>query len=249
MRVHKWINDKGEEVEYLAVADRVPGFLERYPPERYGVIVEAEPFERDIMEIAAKVAPAFAEELVREFMGFPRYRFTATVVDRETGGEAAKRSAIWKVTHPKDYETGETVAFQRVVAALGFDSDTMLEEERRDWVGQDWLQRSPSTHSPQKATASEPHAETAPDDSKQARAPAQPSTGQRGSSQARPRVDRRSAKAADDQKTVPGAMKQQIRHLATQKGVSIETMPTTRAEARKLLKELYHKPVQRSVSQ
>ena len=249
MSVQKWIDQQGQEVEYLPAADRAHTFFEHYPPERYSFLVNAEPFDRDILQMAAEVAPALGEEVIREFVAYPKYRFTVTMVDRETDREVVNRSAIRMVLEYKDYEAGETAAFQRVMAALGFDSESVLREERRDWVTQTWSRSKPAARSSASKPPSEPSAETASDDSKQANPPAQPSTGQRGSSQARPRVDRRSAKAADDQKTVPGAMKQQIRHLATQKGVSIETMPTTRAEARKLLKELYHKPVQRSVSQ
>lgn len=243
MSVQKWIDNQGREVEYLPAADRAHTFLKHYPPDHYSFLVQAEPFDRDILKMAVEVAPALGEEILREFLNYPKYRFTMSMVERETGREVVNRSAVRMVLDYKDYETGETAAFQRVMAALGFDSDAMLREERRDWATQDWRSQKPDrpTLSANNAEAASAHKGTPPQSSTTA-------TGETESSQkSRSRADKRSAKATAD-KGVPGAMRRQIQRLAEQKGVAI-TVPATRDEARDLLRELYGKSPQSSVSQ
>lgn len=246
MSVQKWIDQQGLEVEYLPAADRAPKFFEHYPPERYSFHVQAEPFDLSILELAGKLDPELGKAMIREFTNYPKYRFTMSMTERETGREVVNRSAVRMVLDYKDYETGETAAFQRVMAALGFDSDSVLREERRDWVTQDW-QRPTSDGPPTPRSVPSANADGgAEHNGADTPAPSDAPAPEAQPGHSRPRANRRSARTPDDQR-VHGAMMRQIQHLAQQKGVTV-TVPATRDEARKLLKELYHTSPQPNAS-
>lgn len=133
---------------YMKVFERMPAFLQAYPPERYGCDVASEPYSPvslEVLDRLTSVSPDDATEILLDIAKRPRVKVTITLRDYEQGGRIVdQRSAVCPVETEKDYETAETVALQRVLAARGFDGKSMYEEEQRDFERQQLVPADPA---------------------------------------------------------------------------------------------------------
>lgn len=253
---------------YKPAYQRVPEFLAAYPPDRYGCEVESEPFSPVGVELIGQLAttsPDDAKQLLLELAGRPRIKVTVTLRDHAQDGRiVVQRSAVAPIEGYKDYETAETAAFQRVMAALGHDGQSMYEDERRDWnrQGVTVSDAAPAEATPPAKPKARRHRRSpakaakggAPDTPTQAsmlgqeETPDPQSKAERGEEKAEtpqheePRTESAEAdsapKAASQDRTCV-ALQRQVITLARQCGVEApDPMPSDQESLRKLTKEL-----------
>lgn len=125
---------------YKPLYQRLPEFLAKYPAERYGYeVTHANFWQYDVtlLEQLAGVDATLAREMIADLLRRPKVIVTITMRDHlQKGRIVIQRSAVGPVDGYKDFEAIETAAFQRILAALGFDGQTMRDDERRDWSRQ-----------------------------------------------------------------------------------------------------------------
>lgn len=106
---------EGETKSYVPLAARLPEFLKAYPPEKYSVVTEYEP------------CPLAGDR--------PVFVFKASLVDAQ-GRVVATAHSRRSADQFKDFESGETSARQRLLAALGFGGEILEADEHRDFQAQ-----------------------------------------------------------------------------------------------------------------
>lgn len=107
----------GELVQYAPLAERIHAFYKAYPVDQYSVITEyaQDPFKAGSLESV--------------------YIFKASLVD-VAGRVICTAHSRRLVTSFKDFESAETSARQRLVAALGFDGGILDSDEHADFSAQ-----------------------------------------------------------------------------------------------------------------
>ncbi|KKN26425.1 hypothetical protein LCGC14_0874740 [marine sediment metagenome] len=134
-------NVNGETNQYVKVSARIPDFLKVYGPEKgYRVLSQATDYldfaqGRKELCVALAAQGKLPEQHIKEFMEERRVVFKSQLVDKE-GNVVAESSAIKAVWYLKDYETGETAAFQRLLARLGFGGEVFDSDEDNDMQAQ-----------------------------------------------------------------------------------------------------------------
>lgn len=134
-------NVNGETNQYVKVSARIPEFLKVYGPEKgYRVLSQATDYldfaqGRKELCVALAAQGKLPEQHIKEFMEERRVVFKSQLVDKE-GNVVAESSAIKAVWYLKDYETGETAAFQRLLARLGFGGEIFDSDEDNDMQAQ-----------------------------------------------------------------------------------------------------------------
>jgi len=106
---------EGETKSYVPLAARLPEFLHAFPPEKYSVLTEYEP------------CPLAGDR--------PVFIFKASLVDAQ-GRVVATAHSRRSADLFKDFESGETSARQRLLAALGFGGEILQADEYRDFQAQ-----------------------------------------------------------------------------------------------------------------
>lgn len=130
-----------ENGPYVPVSQRLPDFYDKFPPsEGYGNVV-------DVVD-PLSLKPGLLElykECIRQGVSFrnaglpelPSWRSLVFVAKLTRNGEVlCKRSTHQEIHFEKDYETAETRASQRLVAACGFDGGALdLDEHAQNERG------------------------------------------------------------------------------------------------------------------
>lgn len=134
-------NLNGETNQYVKVSARVPAFLEVYGPDKgYRVLAHSTDYldfaqGRKELWIALAAQGKLPEQHIKELMEERKVVFKSQLVDKE-GNVVAESSAIKPIWNLKDYESGETAAFQRLLARLGFGGDVFDSDEDNDMNSQ-----------------------------------------------------------------------------------------------------------------
>jgi|TARA_R110001606_G_C15404703_1_gene654209 hypothetical protein len=151
-KVVEIISNTGEITNYEKVSSRVPKFLEKYGPEQgYAILsssvdeMETTPGKKALLVELARHGDKVTAELVATALLNQRVVFKCQLVDRE-GRVLAEASAVKGIEFQKNYESGETAAFQRLMAKLGFGGEILDEDEEGDMISQN-LNYSTSTAS------------------------------------------------------------------------------------------------------
>lgn len=136
------IGNTGEVTNYEKVSSRVPKFLEKYGPEQgYAILsssvdeLETTPGKKAILVELAKHGDRVTAELVASALLNQRIVFKCQLVDKE-GRIVAEASASKGTEFQKNYESGETAAFQRLMAKLGYGGELLDEDEEDDMLSQ-----------------------------------------------------------------------------------------------------------------
>ncbi len=216
-------NDDGTTDAYIPFSERLPAFLERYPVEQdYAVIIEQREasallpslFELYRAAIAAGHKPA--DVGLPELDKFPQVVFTAKLV--RNGQLLRSASAKRDVVFYKDWEVGETAAFQRLLASLGFGSSEFDRDEAHD-------QRDQGLRTELRALPAESATNKVPSD-----------------------IESPVAAAATDGPRPPTPqLRRQIRDLAAQLNVAVPTLET-HAEALEIYQDLLRRANDRTAS-
>lgn len=221
-------NPDGEVSEYLPVAERIASFLEEYGPQTgYGVCT------RTYNTIGNPSCIVFEVKLID-----PEDRVVAqaSALRFIDGSDACIAARLW--------ESGETAALQRLMARVGYGSEQMLADEMGDMTarGTEFSAAAtlPSPEADENDEADEADeadtadaADSAEDDSVSEQAEDAPVV----TDKVMPEV----AKGTAGSSEVPEAVLRQIRHLAAARGIDPPVV-TTKAEARKALKQLRDTP-------
>jgi len=131
-------NDDGSRSRYLKIAARRPAFLEKYSPDKgYSEVIDPV----DFCGITASRNSALNEFIrnggttaepseftLKKLGGAPVVQFLAKMISPD-GKIMETASSLAVINNPKDYETGETAARGRLMAALGFGSEDFLTDE------------------------------------------------------------------------------------------------------------------------
>lgn len=142
----------GEATEYRTVSERLPDFQKMFPlSEGYRVIrthVSGSDYSATIHEIWIEALKAGKNPLD---IGLPRISgmsvvFEASLYLKEV--LIANASAYKVVSNPKDWEAGETAAFQRLMAACGLGGSDMDMDDQHDRISSG-LERQPAPKSDQ----------------------------------------------------------------------------------------------------
>lgn len=134
-------NLNGETNQYVKVSARVPEFLKVYGPDKgYRVLAHSTDYldfaqGRKELCIALAAQGKLPEQHIKELMDERKVVFKSQLVDKE-GNVVAESSAIKPIWNLKDYESGETAAFQRLLARLGFGGDVFDSDEDNDMNSQ-----------------------------------------------------------------------------------------------------------------
>lgn len=179
-------NADGEVSQYTKVSARVPEFLKEYGPQQgYRVTSESTDYldmtqGRKALFVTLAEQGNLSDKFIQELANDRKVVFKSRLLDNE-GNVVAEASAIKPVWSLKDYESGETAAFQRLLARLGFGGDVFDEDEQNDMLSQDLdFQTSPQpsptqtvtaepepVEQPREEIAEGPPAETQPTESKE----------------------------------------------------------------------------------
>ena len=208
---------QGEAFDYERVSARTPKFLAAYPPENYAVKIEAtdalsvKPGLMRLYEKCIETGKTFNDYGLPAISIANTLVFTAKLIDKE-GNVLRQTSALYVIQGQKDFETGETAAYQRLLASLGFGGEVYDNDENGDFRSQS-LTGVPVTEPVQPPLQPQP----------------QPQPQEAGV----PKEDSN----AEFIEPIPQTMLDQITQLARMKNIKY-TMPKTKQTARKLLKDL-----------
>jgi len=140
-KVVQIFDDSGRASLYKKVSARVPEFLEKYGPDKgYRVLslsidyLETTPARKALLLELVKTA-SDSIVLTNE-LNSSKIVFTCQLLNKE-GNIVAVASAVKKINFQKDYESGETAAFQRLMAKLGFGGEIFDEDEANDMISQE----------------------------------------------------------------------------------------------------------------
>jgi hypothetical protein len=206
-------SDDGTVHEYVPFSERLPAFLEQYPIEQgYCVVID----HSDRLSTVPGLLELYRDALsngrppsdvgLPDLLRFPQVVFTAKLVHQ--GHVVRTASAKRDIVFYKDWEVGETAAYQRLLASLGFGSSDFDRDEAQDQQDQGLRTQMPSVASP---PAASPAAGEAP--------AAISSTAGDGGSGAQPEPDR----------PPTPQLRRQIRDLAAQLNVPVAGYQTQAA--------------------
>lgn len=216
----------GEVVEYRLLSARIPEFRERYPVELgYRVevdAVDAVSAKAGLLRLYEKSVEAGRKP---EDVGLPPISAPETMlfraVLRDADGKVLETaSALKPIQSYKDWESGETAARQRLLAALGFGGDVFDRDEQSDIRDQGI----------EVAARGAPARQTAGPDTQGA--VAAPS-----GAEAMPEMPARSESAASAEGRVPPALARQIEHQARLRNVAVPAYGSV-TEAKAALRSL-----------
>lgn len=222
----------GEETEYRRVSARLPGFLERYPPDDgYGVTTEwrdslaLQAGRLELMRgaIAAGKPPA---DMGLAIDGVPTMICIKRLTDPD-GRVLAEGNAAKTIREYKDVECLETAALQRLLAALGFGGQVFDDDENGDFAAQGLTADAQPAEVARGAQPSD-NAQTADTPTVDAtpQAPAADSCRESGA------------------KGIPAAMRKQVENLAHRLDEAVPAMDSLE-DAKKALKQLAAKDRER----
>jgi len=184
---------EGEAKKYRPLATRLPEFFTQYPPTEFSMVTgyEACPFSN----------------------GRPVFVFKASLLDKE-GRLISTAHARREIFEYKDFESGETAARQRLLAALGHGGDVLDEDENNDFRAQNLL-RSGSHERPRLQVTPLRPAPEAP--APEAPAPEAPTSKSESKASPKPSV----ATARDDAtaKPIPPALLSHLNMVCKQRGM------------------------------
>lgn len=135
-------NQYGDTTQYVKVSARVPEFLKVYGPDKgYRVLSESTDYldfaqGRKALCLALASQGQLDESYIKELLSDKKVVFKSKLVDKE-GNVVAESTALKPVWNLKDFESGETAAFQRLLARLGFGGDIFDSDEENDREGFD----------------------------------------------------------------------------------------------------------------
>ena len=250
-------NPNGETSQYVKVSARVPDFLKVYGPDKgYRVLSHSTDYldfaqGRKALCLALAAQGKLPDEHIKELMSERKVVFKSQLVDKE-GTVVAESSAIKPIWNHKDFESGETAAFQRLLARLGFGGEVFDLDEDNDMQTQGLAfdvvsETEPSqsetvTMQPiemetsRREPAPTESAETKTESTKVPPEPAKPPAKQQT-------VDKSTTRGVKtDPTTVQPAQRRQLESLARVKGVTCPEV-TTPAEFREALLELKALPL------
>lgn len=249
-------NSNGETSQYVKVSARVPDFLKAYGPEKgYRVLSHSTDYldfaqGRKELCIALATQGKLPEEHIKELMNERKVVFKSQLVDKE-GNVVAESSAIKPIWNLKDYESGETAAFQRLLARLGFGGDVFDSDEENDMQTQNLAFDAVSDNEPsqsqtvtmQPVVVETPRSEakpTEPAETKTDRTTEQSEPARKPAQQAVDKSTGRGVKV--DPSTIQPAQLRQLESLARVKGVECPIVNTP-AEFREALAKLKGLPL------
>lgn len=267
-------NENGEVREYLTVAERVSEFLEHYGPETgYVIRIRALNFfdmHQDVASLFKAAIGARSSVSVLPAIDLTLFRFDAQLIDKD-GRIVAEASALRRINTDLDatfyarlWEAGETAAFQRLMARVGFGSDTLLKDEMNDMNerGLNYVQKGEAERiervanvvdqvveddtpkparppePPQRVTSIEAVEPEGDGDDAKVVGEAQPEAAPTPPASAKPNTERLEAGSGAE---VSDALLRQIRHLASVRGIEPPEV-STKAEAKEALKKLRATP-------
>lgn len=263
-------NESGEVREYLTVAERVPEFLERYGPETgYAIRIRALDFfgvHQDVAGLYKAAMSTGTDTSILPVVDLTLYRFDAQLIDKD-GRIVAEASALRRINTDLDatfyarlWEAGETAAFQRLMARVGFGSDTLLKDEMNDMNerGLNYAQKgeaeriesvadiatqaikgdTPNPSSPPEPVGLIEAANLQGDDEAESVGETQPEAEPMPLVPAKPPAEKPAVSSGVE---VSEALLRQIRHLANVRGIEPPKV-STKAEAKEALKSLRGTP-------
>lgn len=134
--IHLLDND-GTPTQYLRVSARIPQFLAEYGPDKgYRVLSEISDYQdvtvnRMAFMLALIDKGQLTNDRIDEILNEKKFVFRSKLVDKE-GNVIAEATAVKRVWREKDFETGETAAFQRLMARVGFGGEIFDIDENND---------------------------------------------------------------------------------------------------------------------
>ncbi len=133
-------DDYGNPTKYRKVSARLPEFLAKYPVDEYAVIITAtdtlaaKPGLLALYEKCIENGKSFEEAGLPAYDAANSFLFTAKLIHNDR--VVRQTSAVVRVAEYKDYEAGETAAFQRLLAQLGFSGEVFDDDEDNDFTKQ-----------------------------------------------------------------------------------------------------------------
>lgn len=218
MKVVELFGRDGAVVPYRPLSARLPDFLREFGPEKGWRVVRTalpalEMYPGLLRLTEAAIAAKAGPETLARLPGLPesnQFCFRAELVD-PNGNVVASATAFKVLREYKDLEAGETAAYQRLLAALGFGGDLLLEDETRDAAAQGLEAQAVTPTPPTPVTPPAPPAPPTP-----------------------------SAPAPDEapaEEEIPVSVLRQIAHLRKVRGISASP-PKTLTEAKAALAQL-----------
>lgn len=142
------VNSDGTTTMYETVSERLPAFLETYPPSDGWRIVKDHTFaSAEKTEIARLWEKALEAGKNPKELGLPPVAGQVVIFGASLWSPderlLANATSLKSVVSAKDWEAGETAAFQRLMATLGFGGDTMDEDEAHDRASSASVDMSP----------------------------------------------------------------------------------------------------------
>lgn len=130
-------NPDGSTTPYETVSERLPSFLEAYPPSDGWRIVKDHTFaSAEKAEIARLWEKALEAGRDPKELGLPPVAGQVVIFGASLWSPderlLANATSLKSVVSAKDWEAGETAAFQRLMATLGFGGSTMDADEAHD---------------------------------------------------------------------------------------------------------------------
>lgn len=144
-------SEDGEIKQYRPLSQRLPEFLEAFPPSKgFQVVVEtADPMSNASILEVYKAAVAAGHK--PSDLGLPHLPggivFRAKLIDPEGRVLASASAHRFRLDQFKDWEKAETAARQRLLAAVGFGGEILDEDEEGDIRDQGKEVRKPSSKS------------------------------------------------------------------------------------------------------
>lgn len=127
-----------ENGPYVPVSQRLPDFYDKFPPsEGYGNVVDVvdplslKPGMLELYKECIRQGVSFRNAGLPELPSWRSLVFVATLT--RNGEVLCKRSTHQEIHFEKDYETAETRASQRLVAACGFDGGALDLDEHAQY--------------------------------------------------------------------------------------------------------------------
>ena len=135
-------DENGTATQYLKVSARIPEFLKEYGPDKgYRVLSEMSEWNditdnRMALILALVEKDQLPDERIDELLNDRKFVFRSKLID-EHGNVIAEATAVKRIWREKEVETGETAAFQRLMARLGFGGEIFDVDEVNDFESQD----------------------------------------------------------------------------------------------------------------
>lgn len=206
---------EGEAKKYRPLATRLPEFFTQYPPTEFSMVTgyEACPFSN----------------------GRPVFVFKASLLDKE-GRLISTAHARREIFEYKDFESGETAARQRLLAALGHGGDVLDEDENNDFRAQNLLrsgsherprlQVTPLRPAPEAPTPEAPTPEAPAPEVPAPEAPAPEAPTSKSESKASPKPSVATARDDATAKPIPPALLSHLNMVCKQRGMEVPQCTT-----------------------